>query len=285
MKKLIDILRSNGGHWVGDGFPVRSLFSYQRNPEAISPFLLFDYAGPHQFDPASRPRGVGQHPHRGFETVTIVYDGEVSHKDSTGSGGTIGPGDVQWMTAGGGIVHEEFHSTGFTRTGGPFRMVQLWVNLPASDKMAKPGYQAITSADIPTVGLEGGKARIIAGELDGVRGPARTFTPVNLWDVRLDADAEVSLPLPAGHNAMIAVLSGHVTIGETGVGEAEIARFSTEGEGVTLRADGDSMLLVMTGEPIDEPVFGYGPFVMNSEAEIRQAVDDFNSGRFLTAAA
>ena len=285
MKKLIDILRSNGGHWVGDGFPVRSLFSYQRNPEAISPFLLFDYAGPHQFDPSPRPRGVGQHPHRGFETVTIVYDGEVSHKDSTGSGGTIGPGDVQWMTAGGGIIHEEFHSTGFTRTGGPFRMVQLWVNLPASDKMAKPGYQAITSADIPTVSLEGGKARIIAGELDGVRGPARTFTPVNLWDVRLDADTEVSLPLPAGHNAMIAVLSGHVTIGETGVGEAEIARFSTEGEGVTLRADGDSMLLVMTGEPIDEPVFGYGPFVMNSEAEIRQAVDDFNSGRFLTAAA
>jgi redox-sensitive bicupin YhaK (pirin superfamily) len=285
MKKLIDILRSNGGHWVGDGFPVRSLFSYQRNPEAISPFLLFDYAGPHQFDPSPRPRGVGQHPHRGFETVTIVYDGEVSHKDSTGSGGTIGPGDVQWMTAGGGIIHEEFHSTGFTRTGGPFRMVQLWVNLPASDKMAKPGYQAITSADIPTVGLEGGKARIIAGELDGVRGPARTFTPVNLWDVRLDADAEVTLPLSAGHNAMIAVLSGHVTIGETGVGEAEIARFSTEGEGVTLRADGDSMLLVMTGEPIDEPVFGYGPFVMNSEAEIRRAVDDFNSGRFLTAAA
>jgi len=285
MKKLIDILRSNGGHWVGDGFPVRSLFSYQRNPEAISPFLLFDYAGPHQFDPSPRPRGVGQHPHRGFETVTIVYDGEVSHKDSTGSGGTIGPGDVQWMTAGGGIIHEEFHSTGFTRTGGPFRMVQLWVNLPASDKMAKPGYQAITSADIPTVGLEGGKARIIAGDLEGVRGPARTFTPVNLWDVRLDADAEVTLPLSAGHNAMIAVLSGHVTIGETGVGEAEIARFSTEGEGVTLRADGDSMLLVMTGEPIDEPVFGYGPFVMNSEAEIRQAVDDFNSGRFLTAAA
>jgi redox-sensitive bicupin YhaK (pirin superfamily) len=285
MKKLIDILRSNGGHWVGDGFPVRSLFSYQRNPEAISPFLLFDYAGPHQFDPSPRPRGVGQHPHRGFETVTIVYDGEVSHKDSTGSGGTIGPGDVQWMTAGGGIIHEEFHSTGFTRTGGPFRMVQLWVNLPASDKMAKPGYQAITSADIPTVGLEGGKARIIAGELDGVRGPARTFTPVNLWDVRLDADAEVTLPLSAGHNAMIAVLSGHVTVGETGVGEAEIARFSTEGEGVTLRSVGDSMLLVMTGEPIDEPVFGYGPFVMNSEAEIRQAVDDFNSGRFLTAAA
>jgi len=285
MKKLIDIFRSNGGHWVGDGFPVRSLFSYQRNPEAISPFLLFDYAGPHQFDPAVRPRGVGQHPHRGFETVTIVYDGEVSHKDSTGSGGTIGPGDVQWMTAGGGIIHEEFHSDGFTRAGGPFRMVQLWVNLPASDKMAKPGYQAITNADIPVVDLKGGKARIIAGDLDGVRGPAHTFTPVNLWDVRLDADAEVTLPLPEGHNAMIAVLSGHITIGDTGLGEAEIARLSTDGEGVTVRADGETMLLVMTGEPIDEPVFGYGPFVMNTETEIRQAIDDFNSGRFLSAAA
>jgi redox-sensitive bicupin YhaK (pirin superfamily) len=285
MKKLIDIFRSDGGHWVGDGFPVRSLFSYQRNPEAISPFLLFDYAGPHQFDPAVRPRGVGQHPHRGFETVTIVYDGEVSHKDSTGSGGTIGPGDVQWMTAGGGIIHEEFHSDGFTRAGGPFRMVQLWVNLPASDKMAKPGYQAITSADIPVVDLDGGKARIIAGDLGGVSGPAHTFTPVNLWDVRLEADAEVTLSLPAGHNAMIAVLSGHVTIGETGLGEAEIARFSTDGEGVTVRADGETMLLVMTGEPIDEPVFGYGPFVMNTETEIRQAIDDFNSGRFLSVAA
>ena len=203
----------------------------------------------------------------------------------SGSGGTIGPGDVQWMTAGGGIVHEEFHSTGFTKTGGPFRMVQLWVNLPAADKMAKPGYQAITSADIPVVDLKDGKARIIAGDLDGVRGPAHTFTPVNLWDVRLEADAEVSLPLPEGHNAMIAVLAGHVTIDGTSVGEAEIARFSTGGEGVTVRADGETMLLVMTGEPIDEPVFGYGPFVMNTETEIRQAIDDFNSGRFLSAAA
>ena len=285
MKELVQILRSDAAHWVGDGFPVRSLFGYHDDAKAISPFLLFDYAGPHQFDPASRPRGVGQHPHRGFETVTIVYDGEVSHKDSTGSGGTIGPGDVQWMTAGGGIIHEEFHSDGFTRAGGPFRMVQLWVNLPASDKMAKPGYQAITNADIPVVDLKGGKARIIAGDLDGVRGPAHTFTPVNLWDVRLDADAEVTLPLPEGHNAMIAVLSGHITIGDTGLGEAEIARLSTDGEGVTVRADGETMLLVMTGEPIDEPVFGYGPFVMNTETEIRQAIDDFNSGRFLSAAA
>jgi redox-sensitive bicupin YhaK (pirin superfamily) len=286
MKNVVEILRSHGRHWVGDGFPVRSLFSYNGDAGAISPFLLFDYAGPHMFEPSERPRGVGRHPHRGFETVTIVYDGEVSHKDSTGGGGTIGPGDVQWMTAANGIIHEEFHSAGFTKTGGAFRMVQLWVNLPASDKMSPPKYQAITSSEIPTVALADGKARarIIAGELNGTRGPASTFTPVNLWDVRLDAGAEIDLPLPEGHNALIAVLSGHVTASGEDVGEAEIARLTTHGEGVAVRANGQSMLLVMTGEPIDEPVVGYGPFVMNSEAEIRQAVDDFNSGRFGAAA-
>ena len=286
MKNVVEILRSHGRHWVGDGFPVRSLFSYNGDAGAISPFLLFDYAGPHMFEPSERPRGVGRHPHRGFETVTIVYDGEVSHKDSTGGGGTIGPGDVQWMTAANGIIHEEFHSAGFTKTGGAFRMVQLWVNLPAADKMSPPKYQAITSSQIPTVALADGKARarIIAGELNGTRGPASTFTPVNLWDVRLDAGAEIDLPLPEGHNALIAVLSGHVTAGGKDVGEAEIARLTTHGEGVAVRANGQSMLLVMTGEPIDEPVVGYGPFVMNSEAEIRQAVDDFNSGRFGAAA-
>lgn len=287
MKKLLEIMRSHGRHWVGDGFPVRSLFGYSGDARAISPFLLFDYAGPHMFEPATQPRGVGKHPHRGFETVTIVYDGEVSHKDSTGGGGTIGAGDVQWMTAAGGIIHEEFHSPGFTKAGGPFRMVQLWVNLPARDKMSPPRYQAIVNGDIPAVELASGKARarIIAGELEGTRGPATTFTPINMWDVRLDAGAEVKLPLPDGHNALIAVLTGHVTIDGQHVGEAEVARFSTEGEGARLRADGDSMVLVLTGEPIDEPVFGYGPFVMNTEAEIRQAIDDFNSGRFAEAAA
>jgi hypothetical protein len=287
MKKLLEIMRSNGRHWVGDGFPVRSLFGYNGDARAISPFLLFDYAGPHMFEPAERPRGVGQHPHRGFETVTIVYDGQVSHKDSTGGGGTIGPGDVQWMTAAGGIIHEEFHSPGFTKAGGPFRMVQLWVNLPAKDKMSPPRYQAITNGDIPSLDLADGKgrARIIAGELGGTKGPATTFTPVNLWDVRLDADAEVELPLPEGHNAMIAVLAGHVTIDGQAVGEAEIARFSSDGKGVRVSADGNSILLVMSGEPIDEPVVGYGPFVMNNESEIRQAVEDFNAGKFAQVAA
>ncbi len=213
MKTLLDILQNDAGHWVGDGFPVRSLFTYHGDTTAISPFLLFDYAGPHNFEPTEgEPRGVGQHPHRGFETVTIVYDGEVSHRDSTGGGGTISKGDVQWMTAGSGIIHEEFHSRGYSKTGGPFRMVQLWVNLPAKDKQAPPAYQAITAGQIPTVTFDGGKARIIAGAFGDTRGPARTFTPVNLWDVRLDAGAELTLPLPEGHNAMIAVLAGHVTI-------------------------------------------------------------------------
>ena len=281
MKKIEKVLQAQGGHWVGDGFPVRSLFSYDREAQENSPFLLFDYAGPYNFPPATTPRGVGQHPHRGFETVTIAYEGEVSHRDSTGGGGTIRPGDVQWMTAAGGIIHEEFHSPAFTNTGGPFRMVQLWVNLPQKDKMSKAGYQGITSDDIPVVELANGagKARIIAGDFAGVNGPARTFSPINLWDVKLNRDAEVTLDLPEGHTALIAV-TGHVTVGDTGAGEAEIIRFAREGSDVTLRADGNSQLLVLTGEPLNEPVFGYGPFVMTSEAEIRQAVIDFNSGRF-----
>ncbi|MGD8351068.1 MAG: pirin family protein, partial [Gammaproteobacteria bacterium] len=278
MKKLQGILTDTARHWVGDGFPVRSLFSYHGDNGVISPFLLFDYAGPWNFEPnEGPPRGVGQHPHRGFETVTIVYDGEVSHRDSAGNGGTIGSGEVQWMTAGGGIVHEEFHSQGYSRTGGPFRMVQLWVNLPAKDKYAPPGYQAITREMIPTVPFAGGTARIIAGDFDGAGGPAKTFTPINLWDLRLDADASTTLPLPEGHNSMIAVLSGHVTIDGQQVEQAEIARLTTTGEGAAVIANGDSMLLILTGEPIDEPVVGYGPFVMNTETQIREAIDDFNA--------
>ena len=283
MKTVLGRYSNPNRHWVGDGFPVRSLFSYNTLGAHISPFLLLDFAGPHYFEPATSPRGVGSHPHRGFETVTIVYEGEVSHRDSTGKGGTIGPGDVQWMTAAGGILHEEFHSEGFTKSGGPFRMVQLWVNLPAKDKMSDPGYQSITSADIPVVCLPNdvGKARIIAGEFDGTRGPAQTFTPVNVWDLRLTADADLTLDLPEGHTAALVVLSGHITVGGSQeAGEAEMILLSRDGKGVGVRADGDATVLVLTGEPIDEPIVGYGPFVMNSEAEIRQAAEDFNSGRF-----
>ena len=267
-------------HWVGDGFPVRSLISYHAQGSAISPFLLLDYAGPHVFEPAETPRGVGTHPHRGFETVTIVYDGEVEHKDSAGNGGVIGPGDVQWMTAAGGVLHEEFHSKGFTRAGGPFRMVQLWVNLPAKDKMAAPGYQSIVDADIPVVDLDGGKARIIAGTLAGKTGPARTFTPVNVWDVRLDDGADVTLDLPEGHTTLVVVLSGRVLVNGEDAASAEVLELSRTGTTARFTAEAETTLLVLTGEPIDEPIVGYGPFVMNSEADIRTAIDDFNSGRF-----
>ena len=287
-KAILGRYGNNRGHWVGDGFPVRSLFSYNNLGQHISPFLLLDYAGPHDFAPTGDRRGVGQHPHRGFETVTIVYDGEVEHRDSAGNGGIIGPGDVQWMTAAGGIVHEEYHSPAFAKTGGRFRMVQLWVNLPAKDKMAPGGYQGIVAADIPVVDLPdaAGTARVIAGELLGRTGPARTFTPINLWDVKLNRDAELTLDLPAGHTAMIVGIGGHVTVeGSHALGEAEMLLLGREGDSVRINADGDAALLVLTGAPIDEPIVGYGPFVMNSEDEIRQAVDDFNSGRFIQEAA
>lgn len=287
-KTILGRYGNDRGHWVGDGFPVRSLFSYNMLGEHISPFLLLDYAGPHYFAPTTDRRGVGQHPHRGFETVTIVYDGEVEHKDSAGNGGIIGPGDVQWMTAAGGILHEEYHSPAFARTGGPFRMVQLWVNLPAKDKMAPGGYQGIVAADIPHVDLPkgAGSARVIAGELLGAKGPAKTFTPINVWDVRLKADASVTLDLPEGHTAMLVVLGGHVTVGSSEpAGEAEMILLSREGGDIAIHADGEATLLALTGAPIDEPIFGHGPFVMNTESEIRTAIDDFNNGRFVQAAA
>lgn len=283
MKKVLGIYSNPNSHWVGDGFPVRSLFSYNSLGSHVSPFLLLDYAGPHQFDPATRPRGVGQHPHRGFETVTIVYDGEVAHRDSTGQGGVIGPGDVQWMTAAGGILHEEFHSPGFTRTGGPFRMIQLWVNLPAKDKMSAPGYQSIINADIPSVDLPdgAGRMRVIAGDFQGHKGPARTFTPINVWDTRLHRDASVTLDLPEGHTTMLVVLSGRIVInGQQDAQEAEMVMLDRQGASATIDASSDAVVLVLTGEPIDEPVVGHGPFVMNTEAEIDQAIEDFNTGRF-----
>lgn len=282
-KKILGRFGNNQGHWVGDGFPVRSLFSYHSLGDHVSPFLLLDYAGPHFFEPTTARRGVGQHPHRGFETVTIVYDGEVEHRDSAGNGGVIGPGDVQWMTAAGGIIHEEYHSPGFAKAGGPFRMVQLWVNLPSRDKMAPAGYQGITANDIPVARLaeDAGTARIIAGDFNGAQGPARTFSPVNVWDVRLKAGAQADLPLPEGHTSLLVVLNGHVTVsGAQPVGEAEVLLLSREGKGVRLQADGETTLLVLTGEPLNEPIVGHGPFVMNTEAEIHQAIDDFNKGRF-----
>lgn len=283
MKTVIGTFGNSERHWVGDGFPVRSLFSYQDFGPEISPFLLLDYAGPHEFAPARKPRGVGTHPHRGFETVTIVYDGEVEHRDSTGAGGIIGPGDVQWMTAGAGILHQEFHSEAFTRSGGPFRMVQLWVNLPARDKTVAGGYQSLLGVDIPTFELPDGAGtlRVIAGEYGGVRGPAQTHTPVNVWDGRLAAGADVALALPEGHIAMLVVLNGLVTVnGSRQAEEAEMVLLSPDGRDAHIQVNRDTTLLVVTGQPINEPVVGQGPFVMNTREEIGQAIADLRSGRF-----
>ncbi|WP_426237879.1 pirin family protein [Pseudomonas sp. TWP3-2] len=283
MKNIIGIYTSPRGHWVGDGFPVRTLFSYDNLAQHISPFLLLDHAGPAEFSPTTERRGVGQHPHRGFETVTIVYNGEVEHRDSTGSGGKIGPGDVQWMTAASGILHEEFHSTDFARTGGTLEMVQLWVNLPAKDKMAAPAYQTILDGDIPNIALkdDAGSLRLIAGEFDGHTGPSRTFTPIDLWDLRLNAGKLLTLDLHDGRNTALVVLRGAVRINDQQVAAAgQLVLFEPAGHELTLQAEADAMVLVLSGEPIDEPIVGHGPFVMNSEQEIHQAFADFQSGRF-----
>ena len=283
-KKILNVTSAPGRHWVGNGFPVHGMFGYSGPGVAErSPFLMLDYAAPYEFQPTTERRGVGQHPHRGFETVTIVYDGEVEHRDSTGNGGIIGKGDVQWMTAGSGILHEEFHSTEYARRGGPFEMVQLWVNLPKKDKMTAAGYQGIVDAQIPAVALpnDAGTLRVIAGSYDGNAGPARTFSPMNVWDVRLAAGKSVSLPQPEGWTAMLVVLAGTVMLnGETVLREKQMATLSTEGRHVVIEANGDAKLLLLAGEPIDEPVVGYGPFVMNSQQEIIQAIADFNSGKF-----
>ena len=282
MRKVLGVYSNPAPHWVGDGFPVRSLFSQATHGEHVSPFLLLDYAGPAEFAPAHTPRGVGIHPHRGFETVTIVYRGEVEHRDSTGSGGIIGPGDVQWMTAAAGILHEEFHSEAFTRKGGTLEMVQLWVNLPAKDKNATPGYQSLLNRDIPSVDLPdgAGSLRVIADTYGGHRGPARTFTPIDLWDVRLHAGRRASLSLPEGYTAAVVVLKGMVAINDATAGEAQLVLLDRAGGDITLEASSDASVLILGGTPIDEPVVMQGPFVMNTADEIRQAMTDFRCGRF-----
>ncbi len=282
MKKVIGIQGNDRGHWVGDGFPVRTLFFYQELGKQMSPFLMLDYAGPAEFPPTTERKGVGSHPHRGFETVTIVYKGEVAHKDSTGQGGVIGPGDVQWMTAGSGILHEEFHAEGFAKNGGTLDMVQLWVNLPANLKMTKPAYQAILDQQIPAIELKHGVgvARIIAGDFDGHKGPAHTFTPMNVIDLKLRT-GKATIATPEGWNTSLVVLKGAVEAGDGVVAkDAQMLMFSSQGQDIQLNALEDSIALLLSGEPIDEPIVGYGPFVMNTKVEIAQAMQDFNSGSF-----
>ncbi|WP_195321859.1 pirin family protein [Klebsiella grimontii] len=283
MKQITGIYTAPSQHWVGDGFPVRSMFSYQTHGEQLSPFLLLDYAGPHHFPAGTEKRGVGEHPHRGFETVTVVYSGEVEHRDSTGRGGVIGPGDVQWMTAGAGILHEEFHSAAFTRTGGELKMIQLWVNLPAKDKMTHPGYQSITADVIPDVDLpnNAGRIRVIAGRYEDTVGPAHTFSPLNVWDLQLNQSQEITLHQPAGWSTALVVLEGEIVVnGEDNAHEGQLVVLSQKGEALHLAASTNAKVLLMAGEPLQEPIVGYGPFVMNTKAQIAEAVRDFNSGHF-----
>jgi redox-sensitive bicupin YhaK (pirin superfamily) len=281
MKKVIGVYGNEEGHWVGDGFPVRTLFFYQNMGKQMSPFLMLDFAGPAEFPPTNQRKGVGTHPHRGFETVTIVYEGEVSHKDSTGQGGTIGPGDVQWMTAGSGILHQEYHSEKFANEGGRLQMIQLWVNLPAKQKMTQPAYQSILKNQIPVVAVgDFGTVRVIAGEYQGFNGPAKTFTPMNVWDVQLKKGSTLSLPAMNGWNTSIVVLKGLVESDQAAAKEAKMLMFSPDNEAIEIKAAEDSVFLLLSGEPINEPIVGHGPFVMNTKEEIMQAIDDFNAGAF-----
>ncbi len=284
MKKIQAVYGAPHGHWVGDGFPVRSLFGYDRlGAGHLSPFLLLDHAGPHRFGPSRHVRGVGPHPHRGFETVTLVYQGALEHRDSAGNGGRIGEGDVQWMTAGAGIVHEEYHAPAFAERGGILEMVQLWVNLPARDKSAPPAYQTLLDAEIPRVDLEGnaGQVRVVAGSYLDRAGPARTFTPINIWDLRLVAGGDARLEVPEGHTTLLVVLEGTLLVnGERIVRDESVVAFERRGEALHLEANNDAKLLLLSGEPLNEPVAGQGPFVMNHEAELHQAFADFQTGKF-----
>jgi len=274
MKTVLSIHRQGEGHWVGDGFPVHTVLDYDRHPE-LSPFLLLDHAGPADFASADKPRGVGWHPHRGFETVTVVFDGEVDHEDTAGNGGRISQGDVQWMTAGSGLLHKEMHSAEFTRRGGRFHALQLWVNLPAKSKMTPPRYQTLLTADIPVVD----SVRVIAGEFGGVKGPARTFTPLNLLDARLRAGRQLRLNLRDGFSAGLYVVNGRVAVNGEAANEGELVVLDRQGDEVNVEAASDATVFVMNGAPINEPVAGHGPFVMNTQDQIRQAFADYQRGQ------
>lgn len=287
MKTLNQVLPKPRAHWVGDGFNVFPVFANLAFTNDISPFLMFDHAAPKEFKPTNKKLGVGQHPHRGFETVTIAYQGEVEHGDSVGNRGVIGPGDCQWMTAASGIIHEEFHSRAFAKTGGTFEMAQLWVNLPAKHKMTPPRYQPLLNSEVPRVPLPGGKGevKLYAGEYNGTTGSASTFTPINLWDVSLlpteEGEAGVEIAIPADHNTLLFVRQGRVQVQDEEMVSAQVAHFNMDGDFISVKNLGSTPadLLIMSGVPLNEPIANRGPFVMNTQQEIMQANMDFQSGK------
>lgn len=283
MKQVAKIYDAPDKHWVGNGFHVHGMFNYQETQKNLDPFLLMDYASPEYFPAITHDahRGVGEHPHRGFETVTIAYQGEVEHQDSANGGGIIGTGDVQWMTAGSGLMHEEFHSAEFSKTGGMFEMVQLWINLPAKDKMTTPKYQAIHHADIPTIDLGVGTVKLIAGEMGGITGAASTFSPINMWDVRLNQGGEHTFNIPESHNLLLLILDGKVCInGSDHAHSTQLVTFHQGGSQLIIKAEKNAKILVLSGEPLNEPIFGHGPFVMNTPEQIIEAIQDLRSGKF-----
>jgi len=301
LKNIRTVLPRPTAHWVGDGFNVYPVFANKAFTQEMSPFLMFDYAAPKKFPPTKKRLGVGEHPHRGFETVTIAFQGEVEHKDSTGNCGIIGPGDVQWMTAGRGIIHEEFHSTEFAKQGGIFEMCQLWVNLPKRHKMTAPRYQGILHEDIPSSplyeagpsGLEGpavpsptedGAVRVIAGKFHDAKGPAKTWSQVDMWDITIaNKTKEYILDTVEGNNVIIFVRKGAVQVQGKDLGPQDVAITSLEGSRVVLKGmEKDTKVLLLAGEPINEPIAAHGPFVMNTNKELNQAFIDFRSGNFGT---
>jgi redox-sensitive bicupin YhaK (pirin superfamily) len=269
-------------HWVGDGFYVKTVFWPQLDAQMLSPFLLLDHAARKRFEPSPYRRGVGEHPHRGFETVTFAYEGEVEHRDSAGGGGRIGPGDVQWMTAASGVVHEEMHSQAFSERGGDFEMVQLWVNLPADKKMSAPRYQPLLDREFPRLQLGAAEGRLVAGELGRDRGPAKTHTPITVFDVRFHENGTSEVELPKGWTTLVFPLEGDVSAGpdREPIPSRHFGVFDRDDDGaIQLHANAGTRALVLAGEPLGEPVTAYGPFVMNTREEIIQAFHDYQSGR------
>ena len=284
-KNIEAVIAPREPHFVGDGFRVHNFIpsGYHLDMRKMDPFIMLDYNSKFHFPATDKPKGVGVHPHRGFETVTIAYEGSVSHHDSSGGGGTIHQGDVQWMTAASGVLHKEYHAEEFYKQGGIFQMVQLWVNLPAKDKMSTPKYQAIEHKDIPTVEVENGFIEVIAGEYNQTKGAASTFSPVNMLNAKLNEGGKANFSFPANYNTVLLVIDGEVKVNnEEIVPTDHLLLFTNEGEDFSIEATKNSVVLILSGEPLNEPIASYGPFVMNTQEQIREAFEDFNNGKFGT---
>lgn len=284
-KNVEMIATPSAPHFVGDGFRVHNFIpSYPRmDMKRMDPFIMLDYNSKYDFPPSEAPKGVGVHPHRGFETVTIAYQGKVEHHDSSGGGGIIGEGDVQWMTAAGGVLHKEYHETEWSKKGGIFQMVQLWVNLPAKDKMSKPKYQSIVNSEMAKVTLpdNAGLIEVIAGEYNGTKGSASTFSPLHIYNARLNKGGKVNLHLPSNFNTALLVIEGEITVNGTEKVETDhLALMANDGEDFSIEATEKAVVLVLSGEPLNEPIAAHGPFVMNTHQELVEAFNDFNTGKF-----